>query len=318
MKAGILQLADHEHSGKLRPHRHTSYAGLMFMLVLVGVLLLASSWAASAATPAVNPQPGSIGLSGTVRGPAPSTSATIGSPSNGSHTTTIPITVAGTCPINTFVSVTKNGVFGGVTTCQDDGTYSLQVDLFDGANTLVAQVTDALGQTGPDSSAITVYYDAPSLGIGSGQVGKQLFLEVSTTVLATNPGQAVNRNATIVGGVGPYAVSWEWGDGDNSLLSQAGDGPVTAAHTYGRAGTYRVILRVTDVQGNSAFIQIVTVVNGPVDAVGGTHGNGFGALPGVLLTAWPLYVLAFLMVLFFWLGERREVHKLRRQQEQLV
>lgn len=314
MKAGVLQLAGHEHSGKIRPHRHTSYAGLSFMLVLVGVLLLGSSWAAQAAIPAVNPQGGSVGLSGTVRGPAPTTGAVIVAPRSGSSTSTIPVTVVGTCPVGTFVSITKNGVFGGVTPCQDDGTFSLLVDLFDGANALLARVADALGQFGPDSAAVTLYYNAPSQGLASGSIGKQLFLMTNTTVLATDPGQAVSRYATIVGGVGPYAVSWDWGDGETSLLSQALDGSVAGKHTYARAGTYRVILRVTDAQGNSAFMQVVTVVNGAIEPIGATKGNGRGALPGVLLTAWPLYGLALLMVLFFWLGERRQLHKLRRQQ----
>jgi PKD repeat protein len=318
MKPSILQLSQHEHSGKIRPHRHTSYAGLVFILLVVGVLLLGSSWAAQAAPPAVNPQAGSLGLSGTVRGPAPSTSATITSPQNGSHTRAIPVTVAGTCPVNTFVSITKNAVFAGVTPCLDDGTYSLLVDLFDGANILLAQVTDVLGQGGPNSSPITVYYDAPSLTIPGGAVGKQLFLEVTTTVLAGDPNQTVRRSATIVGGTAPYAASWDWGDGQTSLSSQINDGALSADHTYTRPGTYRVTLKVTDSLGNTAFIQIVTVINGPVEKLGTTNGLGLGALPGSLVTAWPLYGLALLMVLFFWLGERRATHKLRRLRQQAL
>jgi hypothetical protein len=315
MKTGPLQLVPHEHTAKLKSHQHTSYAGLMFVLILAGIVLLGASWAASAATPAVNPQTGSVGLSGIVRGPAPSTSAPILAPASGSRTRNIPISVSGTCPASTFVNITKNGVFGGVTPCQDDGTFTLQVDLFAGANVLVARVNDALGQFGPDSSPVNIFYDAPSLGLASGTEGKQLFLEASTTVTSGDPNQGVSRSATIVGGVGPYAISWDWGDGESSLLSQASDGAVNASHTYTRAGTYRVILRVTDAQGNSAFMQLVTVVNGPVESVGATKGNGLGALPGVLLTAWPLYILGLIMVIFFWLGERREIHKLKRQQQ---
>jgi hypothetical protein len=74
-----------------------------------------------------------------------------------------------------------------------------------------------------------------------------------------------------------------------------------------------VIVRVTDAQGNSALLQLVTVVNGPAESVGATNGNGRGSLGGTLIAVWPLYVLAILMVLFFWLGERREAAKLRRR-----
>jgi hypothetical protein len=158
-----------------------------------------------------------------------------------------------------------------------------------------------------------VYYDAPSLALPGGSVGKQLFLQASTTVLAGDPNQQLKRSATIVGGVGPYAVSWDWGDGQTSLSSQNGEGPVSASHAYERSGTYTVVLRVTDSYGNSAYLQLITIINGPVEALGATKGNGLGSVPGLLLTAWPLYLLALVMVLFFWLGERRELRKLRRK-----
>lgn len=316
MKSGLLQLSSHEHSGKLRPHAHTSYAGLVFMLLLSGVLLLSMSWAAQAAVPAVNPQAGSVGLTGTVRGPAPQTSASILSPASGSRTAAIPVTVSGACPTGTFVTITKNGVFGGVTQCEDDGTFTLLVDLFVGANVLIAKVTDALGQAGPDSRAVNVIYDAP-VDANAPNPGQQIFLEVTTSVTAADPGQDVTRTATIVGGTGPYAASWDWGDGQTSLSSHAIDGPISASHTYTRAGTYRVTLKVTDTKGNGAYIQMITVVNGVTTPLGSTSGNGSGALSGALVAAWPLFLLAVLMVFFFWLGERREAHKLKKQMRSL-
>ena len=137
MTDGRWQLIAHHHTGRLRHHGHTSYAGLAFMLLLVGVLLVSSSVATEAAVPAVNPQSGSIGLTGAVRGPAPTTGATIGSPRDGSRTPTIPVSVTGTCPPGTFVLITKNGAFAGATDCLVSGTYKLDIDLFDGRNVLV-------------------------------------------------------------------------------------------------------------------------------------------------------------------------------------
>ena len=314
MKSGRFQLIPHEHSGRLRPHSHTSYAGLAFLLALCTLLLLAVSWTAQAAPPAVNPQSGSVGLTGTVKGPPPSQAAVITSPRNGQHTSTIPITVSGTCTTGTFVIVTKNDVFGGATPCEN-GTFSLPVDLFDGLNKLIAKVTDALGQAGPDSTPVEVFYDAPSFNVPGGQaIGRQLFLQTNTPVVGVSPDVNLSRSVTIVGGVGPYAVSWDWGDGQTSLVSQATEGGTSASHAYKRPGNYRVIVRVTDSTGNAAFLQLVTVVNGPADAYGATNGSGKGSLPGTLVAAWPLVVLAALMVLFFWLGEKREAWKIRRQQ----
>ena len=59
------------------------------------------------------------------------------------------------------MGVTQDGVFGVAPPCLDDGTFTLQVDMFDGVNALVAQVTDALGQNGPNSATVNVVYDAP-------------------------------------------------------------------------------------------------------------------------------------------------------------
>jgi hypothetical protein len=307
----------HHHFGKLRPHRHTSYPALAFLLVVAMVLTAGLSWSAMAADPAVNPQSGSVGLTGVVRGPAPTTAATILTPANGSRTTTIPITVSGTCPAGTFVSLTKNNVFAGAAVCQDDGRFSMLIDLFDGLNSLVARVSDALGQYGPDSSPITIFYDAPSLGQPGGSgIGRQLFLQMTTTVVAANPGQPVSRTVTIVGGVAPYAVSWDFGDDSSSLVSASTEGAVTATHTYERPGMYRVIVRVTDSLGNTAFLQFVTVINGPAGAVGNTNGTGPGALPGRILAAWPVLGFAAVLVLAFWLGERRATIKLNRRRFQ--
>lgn len=303
----------HNHTGKLRAHHHTSYASLVLLLILAIVLVVGMSWTAMAATPAVNPQSGSVGLTGVVTGAAPSTAATILSPSNAFRTTTIPVTVTGTCPASTFVTVNKNDAFGGVAACQDDGTYSMLVDLFAGANTLVARVSDALGQYGPDSASITAYYDAPSLNTPGGNTGKQLFLNLTTTVVAGNPGDQISRSVTIVGGVAPYAINWEWGDDATSLMSATGEGSVTASHAYARAGTYRVIVHVTDKNGTAAFVQFVTVVNGQAAAVGTTQGTGLGALPGKLVAAWPLLSFMLVLVVAFWLGERREQAKISRR-----
>jgi hypothetical protein len=311
MKAGFWQLIGHEHTGRVRHHKHTSYAGLAFMLVITAILLASVSFTTSAATPAVNPQSGSIGLTGTVRGPAPTTAATITSPRNGQHTSTLPVTVTGTCPTSTFVIVTKNNAFAGATDCQGDSTYSMQVDLFSGQNILSARVSDALGQFGPDSNTVIVFYDAPLNGQISGAEGRQLFLQTNVTVAGISPKQSLTRTVTIVGGIGPYAVAWDWGDGNTSLSTQTSEGQVQANHVYDRPGNYRVIARVTDSTQNSAFLQLVTVVNGAVDTLGSTKSGSGTDIAGALMAAWPLLAIAAIMVLFFWLGERREDIRLK-------
>lgn len=314
MKPTRWRLLPHEHSGRLRPHHHTSYAGLAFMLLLCGILLASVSWSAQAAVPAVNPQSGSVGLTGTVKGSPPSTAPVILSPRNGDRTSSIPITVSGLCTTGNFVTISKNNVFAGATTCSDNGTFALQIDLFDGNNRLVAVALDALGQAGPESVSVDVFYDAPSFTVpGGAAIGKQLFLQTTTTVMGISPKLSLRRSVNIVGGIGPYAVSWDWGDGQTSLVSQAIDGPTGASHTYERPGNYRVIVRASDSTGNAAYLQVVNVVNGPADKLGASRGEGGGALPGTLVATWPLFALAALMVAFFWLGELRATRKLQRE-----
>lgn len=299
----------HHHSGRVRPHHHTSYATLTFMIVLTAVLVAASGWAAQAATPAVNPQSGSVGLSGVVRGPAPSTAALILVPTSGTSTSVVPITVRGTCPANTFVSVMKNGVFGGATTCQEDGTFSLLVDLFAGRNELVAKVSDALGQYGPDSATVVITYNAPNVGAGSSASQRQLFLNMAVTVVGGNPEEVIRRTISIVGGSAPYAVSWDYGDGETGLVTATSEGDVTNGHAYDRPGYYTVVVKVTDSRGNSAYLQFITIVNGALTTAGGASATNTDTA-GYVQLAWPLLGFALLLVLAFWLGEWRESRKL--------
>lgn len=301
-----FKLLEHQHTWRLRSHQHTSYPGLLFVLVLTGVVLLGASLGAQGAVQ--NPQSGSVGLSGTVAGPPPSQAAVITTPQGGDHTTTSPITVAGTCPANTFVFLEKNNVLAGQANCTD-GRFSLQADLFVGANQLVARVIDGLGQFGPDSAPVTVSYDVSSSNTVGAVIGRQLFLETEATVVAGQPNSSLARTVQIVGGTAPYAVSWDWGDGGTSLMTVTTEGQVNASHTYTSPGTYEVVVRVSDAAGNAAFMQLVTVVNGPVAAITGASSTK-GELPGQLLAAWPILGLGIVLVLAFWMGERRGQHRM--------
>src|SRR4051794_12458750 len=101
-----LKISQHKHSGRLRPHEHTSYIPLAILLLVVGIVLVGFSVTALAAHPP--PQEGSIGLSGSVPRPAPKVAATVVSPTNQQHFSTSPVTISGSCPANTLVEVYKN------------------------------------------------------------------------------------------------------------------------------------------------------------------------------------------------------------------
>jgi hypothetical protein len=317
----LLALAHSRHTGKHLHHGRTSYATLTFLLMICGVLLSSYSISASAASDprvpkAQNPQDGSVGLTGTVRGPAPTQAATITVPGNGNRLTTTPTMVSGKCTNETFISVYRNGVFAGIVACNADATFNMLVDLDLGPNSLYTKVSDALDQFGPDSAKITVYYAQAVLGNTSVFLPSPFFLTSATGVIGVSPGQALERTITINGGIAPYAVNWDFGDGTNSSIPQSSAGNASATHSYARAGTYNVVVRVTDSSGNTAIIQLVTVVNGPISGSVATTHNKLD-IPGLALGAWPLYLLAVLMVVVFWLGERREIYVLRQRNQLL-
>lgn len=310
-----FRLRHNRHSGRHLHHGHTSYAGLAFLLLLTGVLLAGVTLPTAAQRvpkeyQAENPLTEAIGVNATVAGAPPTRGAQIFSPRSGSRVSSTPITVSGACPQNLIVSIFKNDVFAGSTVCSPEGAFTLPVDLFDGENRLVARVEDAIGQRGPDSPTVVVMFASQSFQRGAaGNFGKQLFVQAPFATQGAKVGEKVGWRFGIVGGTPPFAVSWDWGDGRSDLDSIRSEGGIFREHVYERPGNYRVIIRVTDASGNSAFIQVVTIVAGERQAAA-VSSTGKG--PGILL-AWPIYGLAAVLVFAFWLGERRELGVLRKK-----
>lgn len=313
-----LKLSQHEHSGRLRPHEHTSYIPLLMMVLLVGVLLVGFSINAYVAADARDPQAGSIGLTGSMPGRPPTVAATITKPKDQQHFPTSPIEVAGTCPSGTLVEIYKNNIFAGSAQCDNSGNYSLDVDLLYGQNILIAQVYDSLNQAGPQSSPITVYYDA-SLPIGASLSflnfgGGQLLLNTDAVYRGSFPGDSMNLPLTILGGTGPYAVNIQWGDSSNNVIPRSDNSVFNTPHVYKKAGIYRIIIQVTDAQQQSAFITTTAIINGQPAAYGGTNDTSSSKteVTNKIVVLWPLYAILITMVVSFWLGERREKHVLMK------
>jgi hypothetical protein len=62
----------------------------------------------------------------------------------------------------------------------------------------------------------------------------------------TPSGYSPTVNWSIGGGVAPYTISTNWGDGLNSSTSQASAGAGSASHTYVSSGTYTVTITAKD------------------------------------------------------------------------
>jgi hypothetical protein len=270
--------------------------------VLAGSLGLSSGVAWAADPP---PQSGSIGLEGTISSKPPTQGATITVPANGATFTSVPITVSGLCPKGLLIKIFSNGVFVGSTLCVG-GSYSLQVDLFSGRNDLVARVYDSLDQAGPDSNKVTVIFnDAQFL-----QQGSRLSLTSPYAERGAPPGTPLQWPIILSGGVGPYAISVDWGDGSPAdLLSQPSPGTITLTHTYKTAGVYKVVIKATDKNGAAAFLQLVGQATG---AVQNNKGNGNATI--VRQTVWwPPLAMIPLIPIAYWLGGRQKLHSLKHQ-----
>jgi hypothetical protein len=261
-------------------------------------------------------QSNSFGLEGRISSPPPTQAATVVTPSNGQVFTTTPITVSGLCKSGLLVKIFSNNVFVGSVTCQN-GSYSLKVDLFSGQNDLVARVYDTLDQAGPDSNVVSVTFNDAQYA----QFGTRTNLSSNYARRGANPGAQLSWPIILSGGAGPYAVTVDWGDGSEaSLLSLAFPGEFSISHTYSVAGVYNVVVKATDKNGGTAYLQLVGIGNGEA---GTTINTGTTTSPIVTdggnwlsrLGWWLLAILALLMIVVFWLGRRHELYVVRRRIE---
>lgn len=284
------------------------------LLALACLLAFASPLTARAITPipTPNPVPNSYGLEATKSQPAPTTTATISTPSNGGSFTTSPITVSGLCTTGLLVQVYDNGVMVGAIDCTN-GSFSLQVSLFTGQNDLSVTQFDDLDQASPDSNHVTVSYNNADFTA----FGALITLTSNYGRRAANPGSTLTWPLLLSGGTGPYAFSTDWGDGSKAdLKSVALAGEVDISHVYNQSGIYHVTVKVTDVNGVSAFLQLVAIANGKPVATGSTNGSSKGGTTVITKVLWiPAVICMLLLLPTYWLGRRSELVSLHKKLE---
>ena len=272
-------------------------------------MLVAALFTSTVAAQVTNPQTGSIGIEGTIPTEPPTVGATITFPNNGQSFTNLPITVQGICPDNLLVKIFKNEVFAGAVAC-DNGSYQIDIDLFSGQNELVARVFDVLDQPGPDSNTVSVTFDD-----GTDSNIDQLILTSNFALRGSNAGTELTWPLGLSGGTGPYAVSIDWGNGETTQIPLELAGNFIARYTYAEPGVYRMIVRATDSQGKTAFLQLVAVANGEsgqanTTAAGSDSSSGLASRIRIPLL--PVYVMFFFVISTFWLGRRYEIRRIKQ------
>lgn len=260
--------------------------------------------------PIPDPKPGSFGLAATKTQEPPQQAATITTPGSGASYSTSPITVSGVCQDGLLVQVYNNGVMVGSVMCEN-GSFSLEVSLFTGTNEITAIMYDDLEQPSPTSNIVTVNYSNTNFAA----FGELITLTSSYGRRAAVTGAPLTWPLQLTGGTGPYAFSIDWGDGSGSeLKSQSLAGVVDIARTYKKAGIYRVNIRVSDVNGVSAFLQVVAVSSGKVDGTATGTTSSTGSQGEKVIWIWIPAVLALLLLLpTFWLGRQSQLVSLRNK-----
>jgi hypothetical protein len=296
---------------------------VVFIFLCIGVLLVGWTFQAEA---------DNITVKAKVSAPLPNGPAVITSPGDGTHFSGVPITVAGTCPTDTYVELYRNDFFSGTALCTTDGNFQLQTDLFPGANQLKARVFNLTDDEGPQPTIITVYYDVPEPpapgtgGNSSGSSGSSGSSAAAPFELSTDfaykgykVGQNIQWTINVNGGTPPYALNVDWGDGHNNVISQKEAGKVTLEHRYKSAGSHTkssFIIKImgTDSAGHKTFLQLFLSVgpSGIPSIVASNLPKGPHINKNWLLIAWPAYLVLGLMAASFWLGEREEIIKIKR------
>lgn len=301
--------------GYKRPlHRHISlHPATVFFLLCVGVFLVASTFQAVAA---------STSISLKIHAPIPPAPAVISSPPDQSRFDKPDQTVSGTCPADSYIKLYNNGVFSGAAPCTD-GRFQLMITLVEGSNVLQAKVFNTTDDEGPTSPNVTVYYEpviiTPPSGIPSRvptAKGEPFRIVSDYRHRVYKSNQEVSLNIGLLGGLAPYAVAVDWGDGQISSYSRSNTSMYKATHTYAqnpRLYTYIVKIAASDINGKSAYLQLIAVVDGTVVAAAPTAPapptkKSFAWLSYL----WPAYLMFVMMVISFWLGEREELRILTK------
>lgn len=259
--------------------------------------------------PPPDPKPGSFGVQATKSQQPPTRAARITTPGNGSSFSQSPISVNGICPTGLLVQIYNNDVMVGAVMCEG-GSFSLEVSLFAGTNDLSAIVYDDLYQAGPKSNIVSVTYNDTNFS----SFGELITLTSSYGRRSAAAGTQLSWPLQLSGGTGPYAVSIDWGDGSpTDLKSQALSGVFNINHTYKNAGIYQVNIRVTDANGVSAFLQVIAVASGEVDA-STANSDTDGETVEVVKVIWLPAVATLIMLLpAYWLGRQSQLVSLRNK-----
>ena len=299
--------------------RKLSLHPITLMLILcVGVFILTWSYEAVADSYTVTVTLPAIPLT---------EGATITSPADGSILTSQQINVIGTCPANAYVTLTINNLFSGAAWCSNAGAFQIATTLFVGTNILKAQDYNITNQPGPVTPSVSVQYNPPVVPNKPGSAKNPnsstssilpLILTTDFTYKTFYAGSDFSWTFFISGGVRPYDVQIQWGDGESSTEIYNVSPTFTIHHIYKTPGYHVLTITGSDSIGDIRVLQIAALIR--------PAGGGSFTIPGInktpfvttklvtekswLWIVWPTFIFVILLLSSYWLGEREEYHKL--------
>lgn len=314
-----LKLQHHRHTGKVLSHHHTSYRALGLILLCATFVVVGAQWCLRQPVGA-----DMLSVTATVPAPLPTEASTITDPADGSTSTTAVIDVRGNCQIltpPTTVAIYDNDLLKGSAPCGPDGTYSAQITLIPGANSLKTRTVTITGGYGPDGSASLVTYLPPeppkpemppntpanTPGSAPAQPLQPLSVAGPDPYILMNPGKGIIWSGSFGGGNPPYTITIDWGDGTTDVYHNSDGSTQDYGHTYHEYGSYTMTVTVRDKDGNeaTATFSVMSVI-APPPISGGTiittnPPNGTNIPPSTLLAIYGGYLTAVASLGLIWL-----------------
>ena len=191
-----------------------------------------------------------------VPAPIPDGAAVILRPADGSGFTSPIAEVSGTCPAidpAIIVSVWRGSRSLGSVVCSPAGTFSLNLTLQPGENTLVPKITTITFDDGQTGLPVKVDYSPPvppppPFSLQSGQ-----------TFITYTSGQPVRLELTFGEGRPPYIVTINWGDGNTDSYTVKQAGSRFFEHIYDTSRPLTIVIKAADQPGTNVQIDIAAV-----------------------------------------------------------
>lgn len=265
-------------------------------------------------------------------------------PANNSTVYVPTVQLYGSCEYMSYIKLFRNGLFAGVAYCMPDGRFAIKTDLFLGINTLRVDAYNITDNQGPISAPMTIIYQKPVQSSAGYTLNPPADKPVDTGhettagILAANPPMLLTSDfhydtfvttskfewaLDVEGGTPPYDIHVDWGDGTTSDFKFPIDPVFHISHTYKKSGYYPILVTSKDKYGQIRLMQLAALIHKPGsgEIIATTQKSdtptsdlSFSSTllnaKKWLLVAWPSFLVVFLMVMTFWLGERQEYQQI--------